>query len=69
MTINLVKNSKILGQCTPKWTILCNGKFICGGNTQKETLDKFVNKNTFGTVQNYVRLGQYEKVAKMIQSS
>jgi len=67
MEVKLVKNSKIIGRATPKWAVLQDGKYVCGGNTQKEALDKWVAPDTLGTIQNLVRLGQYRRAAKRLR--
>ena len=66
MNVTLVKDSEVLGKVTPKWVILHDGKFVCGGNTQRQVLDFYTNHNTHGTIQNHIRLGQYRKVAAML---
>ncbi|MBW1678346.1 MAG: hypothetical protein JRJ79_17575 [Deltaproteobacteria bacterium] len=67
MEVKLVKNSKAIGQVTPKWAVLQDGKYVCGGNTQKEALDKWVASDTLGSIQNLVRLGQYRRAAKRLR--
>ena len=66
MKVELVKNSDVIGGVTPKYAILHDGKFVCGGETEKAAIDNYMRPNAAGTIQNSVRLGEYDKIIKWL---
>ncbi len=62
MNVQLVKNSKVIGKTTPTWSILHDGKFVCGGGTQYDALRRYEQPGTHGTIANECRLGHYRRI-------
>lgn len=42
----------------PPFSILHDGKFVCGGNTPEDAIDIYLKPDTLGTIQNLHRLGK-----------
>ncbi len=66
MEVKLVENSDVIGKVTPKFSILHDGKFVCGGATAIDAINNYTKPNAAGTIQNELRLKDYSKIIKWL---